>query len=66
MTIQAGSTTREILKELEYLQKEATKDSEPKIVCTQAIVAAIGNLEYRLEEISCYLASIEGQLFVRK
>ena len=65
MTIQAGSTIREILKELETFHQLVRRDEEPQIIGTMALVAALGNIEHRLEDISTYLASIEGQLLKR-
>lgn len=68
MTIIAGSTTREILQTLAYekLNKFSPTEADTAIICTMGLVASLGNLEHRLEEITTYLASIEGQLFVRK
>lgn len=61
MTIQTGSTTREIIGDLSELNVQ--NESELlQVRLTIAKVAQLGNIEHRLEKISCYLASIEGQI----
>ena len=65
MTIQAGSTTREILEELKDYHSNGSGAEESTYVSTMALVASLGNLGHQLEEIATYLASIEGQLFNR-
>ncbi len=64
MTINADSTNMEVINELQGLLVQ-NEHELLQVKLMVALVASMATLEHRLEEISCYLASIEESLLRR-
>ena len=57
--LQSGSTIREIIS---FLKEVDSSDTLCHIYQTVALVAALGTIEHRLDELVTYIASISSKL----